>query len=203
MKKMYLSRLWVLFLLLLLSPLSFALTSPATHLQDVANRMISQLESNKSQLRSMSVIRRIVNQVLLPNVDLDRMSASVVGRYWLSATPAQKVEFKKEFSYLVTTTYASALSSYNGDQVQFYPIRGNYALEQTLRVNSLIIRKNGQRIPISYDVLRQGDAWKVYDFSIEHVSMVQSYRSQFAGVLANGGMPALLARMQTHNHSGK
>jgi len=176
--------------------------SPATQFQGIANRMISQLESNKSQLHKMSVIRRIVNQILLPNVDLDRMSASVVGRAWQTATAAQKAQFKKEFSYLVTTTYAAALSSYNDDRVVFRPLRAGYESAQTTRVNSEIIRKNGQHIQITYDVTRSGNQWKVYDFSIEHVSMVQSYRSQFANVLAQGGMPALLARIKSHNRSG-
>jgi phospholipid transport system substrate-binding protein len=148
------------------------------------------------------VIRKIVNQVLLPNVDLERMSASVVGRYWRTATPAQRSQFEKEFSYLVTTTYASALSSYNNDKVTFQPIRGDFSTRQTLQVSSVIVRTNGQRIPITYDVSRGANQWKVYDFSIEHVSMVQSYRSQFADVLAQGGMPALLARLQHHNKSG-
>lgn len=193
-------KLLIALMLMIVTPLCFAdVASPATQLQQIANRMIAQLESNKSQLHSMNVIRRIVNQTLLPNVDMDRMSSSVVGRDWRTATPAQRTQFEKEFSYLVTTTYASALSSYNGDKVNFQPIRGDYATSQTLRVNSLIVRPNGQRIPITYDVLRNGNAWKVYDFSIEHVSMVQSYRSQFAGVLASGGMPALLARLQGHN----
>ncbi len=193
-------KILIALMLLIAAPFCFAdVVSPATQLQQIANRMITQLESNKSQLHSMNVIRRIVNQTLLPNVDMDRMSSSVVGRDWRTATPAQRTQFEKEFSYLVTTTYASALSSYNGDKVNFQPIRGDYATSQTLRVNSLIVRPNGQRIPITYDVLRNGNAWKVYDFSIEHVSMVQSYRSQFAGVLASGGMPALLARLQGHN----
>ena len=192
----------IILFLWILSPLCFAIISPATQLQQIANRMITQLESNKSQLHHMSVIRRIVNQVLLPTVDVDRMAASVVGRNWRAATDAQRSQFKKEFSYLVTTTYAAALSSYDDDQVKFHPIRGDFASRQTMRVSSIIIRKNGQRIPISYDVVRAGDQWKVYDFSIEHVSIVQSYRSQFAGVLANGGMPALLTRLARHNRSG-
>lgn len=193
-------KLLIALVLMIATPFCFAdVVSPTTQLQQIANRMIAQLESNKSKLHSMGVIRRIVNQTLLPNVDMDRMSSSVVGRDWRTATPAQRAQFEKEFSYLVTTTYASALSSYNGDKVNFQPIRGDYASSQTLRVNSLIVRPNGQRIPITYDVLRSGNAWKVYDFSIEHVSMVQSYRSQFSGVLANGGMPALLARLQNHN----
>lgn len=151
----------------------------------------------------MSVIRRIVNQILLPHVDLNRMSASVVGRYWKSATAAQQSQFKKDFSYMVTTTYSSALASYDDDKVQFYPLRGDYQSQQTTRVSSVIIRKSGQRIPITYDVVRAGDTWKVYDFSIEHVSMVQSYRSQFANVLAQGGMSALLSRLQNHNRATK
>jgi len=202
--KKTLHSLITLFLFCIISPFAFAAVgSPATQLQTVANNMISQLESNKSQLNNFSVIRRIVNQVLIPHVDVDRMSSAVVGRYWRAATPAQRSQFEKEFSYLVTTTYASALSSYDGDVVRFQPLRGNYETAQTTTVNSVVVRKSGQRIEISYDVARHDDQWKVYDFSIEHVSMVQSYRSQFQDVLAQGGMQALLTRMQTHNQSGK
>src|SRR3990167_10647614 len=202
MKKQF-KTLWILMLCWMIAPLCFAdVLSPSTKLQQVANKMVTQLESNKSNLNSMSVIRRIVNQVLIPNVDLDRMSSSVVGRYWSTASTAQRAQFEKDFSYLVTTTYASALSSYDDDQVQFKPLRENFSARQTMRVSSLIVRKNGQKIPITYDVSRHGDQWKIYDFSIEHVSMVQSYRSQFASVLAQGGMPALIARIQNHNHKG-
>lgn len=203
MKKNIFKSLGIFAIVCFISPLCFAIASPADQLQTVANKMISQLENNKLKLQDMSVIRHIVNQVLIPQVALDRMSASVVGRSWRAATSAQRSEFEKEFSYLVTTTYASALSSYNGDKVTFQPLRENYDARQTVRVSSLIVRKNGQRIPITYDVVRNGDAWKVYDFSIEHISMVQSYHSQFADVLAQGGMSALLARLQNHNHLTK
>lgn len=189
--------------LFLLSPLCFAVISPATELQQVANHMITQLENNKSQLHNMAVIRRIVNAVLIPHVAVDRMSSAVVGRHWKTTTPAQRAEFEKEFSYLVTTTYASALASYDGDTVQVQPLRGDYASHQSTRVNSIVIRKSGQRIPITYDVVRVGNEWKVYDFSIEHVSMVQSYHSQFADVLAQGGMSALLTRLKSHNETSK
>ncbi|EKD77932.1 MAG: Toluene tolerance protein Ttg2D [uncultured bacterium] len=131
------------------------------------------------------------------------MSAAVVGEPWRSATAAQRAQFKQEFSYLVTTTYAAALSSYDNDKVFFQPLRENFAGRQTVQVNSVIVRKNGQRIAVNYNVVRAGDKWRVYDFSIENVSMVQSYRSQFASVLAQGGMPALLTRIQNHNHKGQ
>lgn len=179
--------------------LSFAIVSPVTQLQGVADRMVQSLEQNKSRLSNMSIIRAIVNRNLLPNVDVTRMSASVVGRAWRTASAAQQAQFKKEFAYLVTTTYAAALASYDGDKVKFYPLRENYASQQAVNVRSVITRHNGQRIPVDYNLVRQGNSWKVYDFSIENISMVQSYRSQFSGVLSSGGMPALLAQLGRHN----
>src|SRR3990167_6093828 len=197
MRKILLSSTVVI--LFLVSQLCVALSSPVNQFKNIANQMISSLDKNRSSLSNISVIRRIVNKILLPNVDLNRMSASVVGRYWVSATSAQKEQFKREFAYLVTTTYAAALSSYNNDKVQFYPLRENITNQQTMQIRSVIIRQNGQRIPISYDVVRAGNQWKVYDFSIENVSMVQSYRSQFSNVLASGGMSTLLTRLKQHN----
>jgi len=66
-------------------------------------------------------------------------------------------------------------------------------------VNSIIVRKSGQRIPVNYNLSRVGSSWKVYDFSIENVSMVQSYRSQFSGVLASSGLTGLIQRLSQHN----
>lgn len=188
-----------LMLVMGLTQACFAIQSPVTQLQGVADKMINSLEKNRSQLSNFSVIRRIVNSTLLPHVNLNRMSASVVGRYWRTASSAQRAAFKKQFSYLVTTTYASALSSYNQDRVHFYPLRQNYQNSAALSVRSIIIRPNGQRIPVSYNVMRSGKGWKVYDFSIENVSIVQSYRQQFAGVLANNGMNGLIAKLKRHN----
>ena len=142
---------------------------------------------------------RIVNRNLLPHIDLNRMSASVVGRYWRKASGSQRAKFKREFSYLVTTTYAAALSSYDGDRVRFYPLRVNYQSRPTVTVRSVIMRRNGQRIPVSYNVVRRGGRWKVYDFSIENVSMVRSYRSQFAGVLSSRGFSGLVQKLRRHN----
>lgn len=175
--------------------------SPVTVLNGAATQMLNSLEKNKSQLKKGDgIIYNIVKQNLLPYVDVDRMSMAVVGRqYWQTATPAQKSEFIDQFTHLVTSTYAAALASYDDDKVQFFPIRGDYASARTVTVRSQIIRRTGQKIAVDYNVVRSGDSWKVYDFSIENVSMVRSYQSQFSDVLAQQGMAGLLQRLKTHN----
>lgn len=177
--------------------------SPVTVLNTAATQMLASLEKNKGQLKKGNgVIYNIVKQNLLPFVDVDRMSMAVVGRqYWQTATAAQKSEFVDQFTRLVTSTYAAALASYDDDKVQFFPIRGDYASSRAVMVRSQIIRRSGQKIEVDYNVVRSGDSWKVYDFSIENVSMVQSYRSQFSDVLAQQGMAGLLQRLKAHNQN--
>ncbi len=208
MRFMYRLRNLFLVILSLATFLSIAsaraeVVSPVTVLNNAANQMLSSLAENKSKLqKGNGIIYNIVNRVLLPYIDLDRMGMAVVGRqYWTSATPAQKDEFIKQFTHLVTSTYAAALASYNDDKVQFFPLRTDYTTSRLLTVKSVIIRRNGQRIAVDYNVVRDGDSWKVYDFSIENVSMVQSYRSQFSDVLAKQGMNGLLNRLRMHNQN--
>lgn len=199
---------WSFLLVLLFSfnTIVFAsVQSPVELLRGVSNHMIAALEQNKSRLgHSDKIIYRIVDNVLVPHIAVNQMAASVVGpRQWKSATSNQRNAFINQFKKLVISTYAAALSSYNGDRVKFYPLRANYRTRNTLTVNSIIIRRSGQRIPVSYNLIRSGSTWKVYDFSIENVSMAQSYRSQFAGVLSQYGMSGLIQRLARHNRANQ
>lgn len=189
--------------LFLIAPLLALADSPVAMLQGSANQMIAQLEKNKSQLKNKKVIHQIVNTVLVPHIEMNRMAASVVGRkYWTSATPEQQRQFIEEFKYLVINTYSNALASYNGDRVEFFPMRGA-SNAQAAQVKSVIIRQNGQRIPITYNVVNSNGAWKVYDFSIEGVSIVNNYQSQFANTLSQGGLPQLIKQLYSFNRGGR
>ncbi len=197
-------RLWTLSLILvLLSSVAIADDSPLPLLQGISSSMLSQLSKLQSQLASNpSIISNMVNELLIPHVDVDRMAGSVLGRnYWQGATPEQRSQFVSEFSHLVISTYSSALSSYDHDQIKFYPIRGGVSGSQSVQLNSVIIRQSGQTVSVNYNLERSGSDWKIYDFVIDNVSMVQSYRSQFASTLTQGGLPALLQKLQARQGS--
>lgn len=183
--------------LLIMTTVVFA-GSPLTMLSGASNNIIRALEKNKASIRrSRTPIIRMLNRYLVPHIDANRMARSVVGpRYWNSASSAARAQFIREFKRLVMGTYADALASYNGDRVHFYPYRGSGS---TAHVRSVIVRRSGQRIPVSYNLVRSGSRWKIVDFSIENISMVQSYRSQFRGALAQGGLARLVKRLRSHN----
>jgi len=174
--------------------------SPVTMLKGVANGMIAQLEKNKSRLKQANVIYDIVDKELIPNIALDYMGMSVVGRnHWKQATAQQQQAFISAFTKLVTSTYSAALASYNGDKVKFYPLRQDFSKARIISVRSVIVRRNGQKIPVTYNLVRANGRWLIYDFSIENVSITRSYNAQFADILSKQGMDGLLAKLQKHN----
>lgn len=185
--------LWSL-ILSIITLTAWADGSPVDMLQQVSNQMISQLDQNRGNINKQ-VIGGIVNRILLPHVDLESMSRSVVGReYWMKATPEQREQFKRAFTNLVINVYSAPLSSYNGETIEFKPMRDTSSARP--QVESIVVRKNGQRIPVSYRLVQSGGNWKVYDFSVEGISMVSSYRSQFDTILQQNGMAGLLNKLR-------
>lgn len=174
----------------------FAQSSPTPMLERTANQIIATLKQNKSNLKhNHQVIYQAVEHYLLPNVDLIGMSRSVLGREaWNKATPAERQEFSRAFTQLVIRTYATPLAEYTSETVKFLPIRGSIE-GQFVRVNSVIVRPNGQNIALSYSLVSKNNVWKIYDLNVEGVSLLQSFRTQFGQILRNSSMKALIAEM--------
>ncbi|MFN3235020.1 MAG: phospholipid-binding protein MlaC [Gammaproteobacteria bacterium] len=180
-----------------------AVDDPVALVQSTADNAISSLKAqgpNLSQQQANSIVRRI----LLPKVDVVGMSRYAVGgRTWKSATATQKKDFMGQFVTLVVRTYASALAQYTNQTVKVYPIRGGYQDKRLVQVQSVILQQGGPSIPVNYRLVKEGATWKLYDFSVDGISMVQSFRSQFSSILNQGGMQALIDQLKQHNAGNK
>jgi len=172
--------------------------APLAMLEKTSNQLISELKKNQAQIKTdPAVINQLISRIVLPHFDIEGIARSTIGQGWKQATPAQWSEFKKKVLGLVMKNYSAPLASFDDDQVKFFPMR-RFSNDQTqVEVKSLIIRKNGQKIPVTYRVFKSGNHWKVSDFSVEGISMVQSYRSQFAPVLSDGGFNGLLQKLES------
>ena len=175
----------------------WAQSSPVPMLENTASQIINTLKQNKSALKgNHQIVYQAIERYLLPSVDVNGMSRSVLGREaWNKATPAEKQEFTHAFTQLVIRTYASPLAEYSGETVQFMPLRGSLDTRFT-RVNSIISRPNGQKIQLNYNLVSKDGQWKIYDLSVEGVSLLQSFRSQFGQVLQHSAMKDLIAQMR-------
>ena len=179
----------------ILSTVMNAQNSPIPMLEQTANNIIATLKENKSSLKNNpNIIYKAVETNLLPIVDVAGMS--VLGRQaWSKATNTQRAQFSKAFTRLVIRTYSSPLAQYSDESVQFLPLRGSLD-SRFLRVNSIIIRAEGQNIPLSYSLVAKNGQWKIYDISVEGVSLLQSFRSQFAAALQNSSIDEVIKLME-------
>jgi len=173
-----------------------AQSSPVPMLQDTANQILATLQQHKGELKqNPQVIYQAVQKYLLPKVDVLGMSRSVLGQQvWAKASASERSQFSQAFTQLVIRTYASPLAEFTDETVKFLPIRGS-AEARFIRVNSLIVRSQGNNIPLSYSLIAKDGQWKIYDLSVEGVSLLQSFRSQFAQALQNSSMQDLIKQM--------
>lgn len=171
---------------------------PVSLLQYIANNMIAGLKSNKATLKSKpGIVYNLAYKYVVPYANLNEMSKRVLPpRIWNSATPEQKQKFQQLFTKTVIRTYASALTNYEDQSIKFYPIRG--AAGNTVEVRSQIVSSQNQPISVTYRLVRTSAGWRLFDMSVEGVSMLGSFRAQFADILSQGNMNSLLNRLSGH-----
>ena len=187
---------------LLICTMVWAISSPVEVLQNTSNQLISALQRNQATLKTKpQIVYGIVNQILLPHVDVMNMSSKALGREaWLRATPAQKQAFAQQFVTLLIRTYSSALAQYTNERVNFLPLRSDYNNQSRVQVNSVIVRESGPSINLSYRMMRVDEQWMLYDFSVDGVSIIESFRSQFVQELQNSGIDGLINKLAQHNN---
>lgn len=173
---------------------------PVGLLRYIADNMIAGLKSHQATLKTKpAIVYNLAYRYVVPYADLAEMSKRVLPpQTWNSATPAQRERFEKEFTTTVIRTYASALTSYQDQTIQFFPVRGGVS-GSTVEVNSEIDSSQSQPIHVTYRLVRTGGGWRLYDMSVEGVDMLESFRAQFADILSQGDMNLLLQRLSGHN----
>lgn len=187
-------------ILLLTSMLAYA-QDPAEFVKGVSNEMLKTLQAQHAQLKgNPDKIVPIVNRLLVPYADVEEMSRAVMGKYWNEATPAQRTRFEAEFTRLVVRTYAAAFEQYTNQTIEFGRTIPIGTSGDKAEVKTIIKQTGGAPpIPVNYRVLKKGDNWKVYDINVEGISLINSYKSQFAAQIAKMGIDNFINEMAKRN----
>jgi phospholipid transport system substrate-binding protein len=146
----------------------------------------------------------MVREQILPHFDFRAISKLVLGRYWREASEDQRQRFANEFRDLLVRTYATALLKFNDEEIIFLPFKGK-PTDKLVVVKTVVKRADGgPNVPITYNLFRKNNAWKIYDVTIEGVSLVTNYRSVYSEKIKKDGLDALivsLAQSTTSEHA--
>ena len=178
-------------------------------LKQTAEKMINTLNNERNNLKgNPDRVRELVEQELLPHIDIITASRWVLGKHWRTAEKEQKIKFIRQFRSLLLRFYSNALAEYLDSKdskpldistITFLPLRME-ANEKDVVVRSIIKQDNGQTVPVNYSMHLTSKGWKVYDVAVEGISVISTYRTSFATEIKQHGIDSLIASLSDKNN---
>ena len=191
---------WLAITLLGVGLTAVAETAPDALVKKTSEEVLEIVRNDQEiQNGNQQKIFALAEEKIMPNFDFDRVCRLVLGRNWANASKEQQANFQNEFRTLLLRTYASALSKYRNQPIQYLPYRAQPDAKR-VTVKTQIIQPGAQPIAIDYSLENGDNGWKVYDIVIEGISLVTNYRSQFSNeIRQSGGMDGLIQRLAEKN----
>src|SRR5437868_3567320 len=187
-------------LLFAFSATAWAQAKPEELVQTITNDILAAIKSDK-QLAAGDKQKalKLAEEKVLPYIDFEEATRLAVGRAWSQATPEQKKKLVAEFRNMLVRTYSNAIEAYQGQTLKVLPSRGKPQGGDEATVRTQFIRAGGQPLPIDFQMRKAGQGWKVFDISVEGVSLVLTYRSEFDAVMRQEGIDGLIKRLTQKN----
>lgn len=184
-------------------PLNVALAAndeaPDALILRVSADVLDAIRSDKAiRAGDFDRVQKLVNERILPYVDFDKMTRLAVGRSWRGATSEQRGELIDQFRTLLLRTYSGALSKVTDHKVRLRPSRGQESPNDVV-VRTEVAPSQGEPITLDYRLEKTPDGWKIYDMNILGVWLVETYKTEFAESINQGGVDALIKALTEKN----
>ena len=165
--------------MLVIAPLTAATaadqSNPYKLMNEAAQKTFDRLKNEQSKIQANpNYLRDIVDQELMPYVQVKYAGALVLGRYYKDATPAQREAYFVAFREYLKQAYGQALAMYHGQTYQIAPEQplGDATI---VPIRVTIVDPNGRppvRLDFQWRKNTQTGNWQAYDMIAEGVSMI-------------------------------
>ena len=184
------------------SDLAPAQESPDAMVKRAVGDVTQALKADKEiRAGSRQRLNTLVDTKILPYVDIVLMTRSAAGRHWARATPEQQQALTREFKALLTNTYSGAFTSFRDDTViEYKPVRAPPA-DNAAVVRSVINPDSREPILINYYLEKIDGTWKVTDFDVMGVRLVETYKNQFNTEASANGVDGLIKKLAEKNRA--
>jgi phospholipid transport system substrate-binding protein len=166
-----------------------AMPEPQALVKEASDNMLKALKDNEAELETNpQKIYTLVQDILFPHFDFERMAKLALGRSWRDASAEQQAQFVEE---------------YTNEEIRFLPFRDDLK-KGRVDVPMEVVQPNGPSVPMALSLYKnKNDEWKVYDVKIEGISLVTNYRSSFNRDIRTSGMDALIENLAKRNDKAR
>ncbi len=165
-------------------------------LKNTVNSVLAILRAenlNKEEKRGR--IEKVINPVF----DFPLMAKLALGRkHWPRLNKEEKKEFAGIFIGRLKDSYLEKIGLFTNEKVEF---RSAVKVKKKIHVPTVVISK-GEEYSILYKLHKSNDGWRIYDFEVQGVSMISTYRSQYNEHFTNNGTVSdLLEKMKKRDRA--
>lgn len=155
------------------------------------NAVISLLKSKEMDKKERD--RRII-AIVEPFIDFEKMAKLSLGKkHWRSISKEKQQEYSMVFVKRLKESYLEKLNLYSNEDLVFHEPK---QVKKKMHVLTSLDSK-GSKVDMLYKLYESKKGWRVYDVEVLGVSIVQTYRSQFNGILKKGNIDDLLAKLKS------
>ncbi len=159
-----------------------------------ANRIISDPATRERPLDRLVAIRTLFSRIF----DSRGAAERALGREWQVRTVAEQNEFTALFARFVQRGFVNWLASVaevdgNGITVQYL---GEAPERDGAVVRVALARNGGRQVLLDHEMVYRSRRWMVRDVTIDGISLLANYRSQFDRVIRTSSYRGLVERMQ-------
>ena len=167
--------------------------------EQTAEKVIREIGENRAAIKEdPEALLQIVDRILLPHVDSERMSRLVLGRYYRRATAQQLASFTREFQRLLVRTYAGPLSDLGNQEIAIVDSRPA-GRDDELLVETEVRGGDLGTVPVAYRLAVVDGQWQSFDVVVDGISLVNNYRGSFAQKIQRDGLDGLIATLREQN----
>ena len=180
---------------------SASASEPAEFIKSTMHTLFDAIEEERTAIDAdPSLARALVREFLTPHFDLERTCRWVLGKHWRRATDEQQARMVEEFRTLLVRIYAAAIADFSTLEMK-YPTKGDDIGDvDDVSIKVEAYADSGNPTIVAYRLHRnEGAGWKVYDITVDGVSLVTTYRSTFASTIRESGMDGLIERLREKN----
>jgi len=170
--------------------------APQQLIEKVSQDLLREIDANRAELSAdPAKLREMVDRVVLPSFDADYSARLVLGKYWRTATEQQRQRFVDAFIQSMMRKYGNALLEFTADRLVILPFKGDPQADRAT-VRTEVKRDNGTPVPVNYSLHATPKGWKAWDVTIEGISYVKNFRTDFGAEIEARGLDAVIERLE-------
>jgi len=168
--------------------------APTDQLKSSVEQIVKVLEDPALKTDSRAKDRRAAIRKEAEVVfDFTETAKRALGRHWQGLSEKDRQEFTGLFTDLIERAYISKIERYSGERIAY---AGEAVDGGLATVRTRFVTKQGTEIPVDYRMQQRGDRWLVYDVSVEGVSLINNYRTQFDKIIQTSSYAELVRKMK-------